>query len=434
MNSESLNFIKKYLLKKGEELGSEQKYSENEITIDIPIIKCLETKIKMVGLMTCSASHNTDLPEIIDKEVMQLASISPTKKFAMNDLEEAVALRLVTEGWLIKEIRFNKDGRTVNTVHYRTGYRLNFLQQKISEENERSLDEQLKVWKESIILTERITFHNKALSNLLEYIRLIYKQEGIELLNNSHIPQNWTVKKKLKFLHFLSAILYIRSNKEEFDWKEIGARYYQKIGGSKEFDSYKDDFIDQLEEIIQLPISVLGLVSLGKVTPLYFSGPIQGSFSNYNFGPVHALTDLSIAQDQYSSSAKTLWLVENRAVLTRVTSVVSFLKELNTLLVCVDGHVRSSHRQCLKQLIKNSQLHQVIIWTDYDKDGFLIAKQLYNIVNAEGIIKFIDVDGKVVKSWDEYEQRMKKLLAMSKNLEQEQLLGSVESWKNWILQ
>lgn len=50
------------------------------------------------------------------------------------------------------------------------------------------------------------------------------------------------------------------------------------------------------------------------------------------YGPVHALTDLCIAQEGYSSDATTLLLVENRAVLTRNASEKGFLSNMDTII------------------------------------------------------------------------------------------------------
>ncbi|HUD01599.1 MAG TPA: DUF2399 domain-containing protein, partial [Rhabdochlamydiaceae bacterium] len=195
----------------------------------------------------------------------------------------------------------------------------------------------------------------------------------------------------------------------------------------------KDEFIAQLEEWAQCPADSLGLTSLGKITPLYFSGQIAGRFSTYHFGPVHALTDLAIDEEEYSTAATTLWLVENRAILTRIAAEKDFLKETNSLVVCVDGHLRTSHRQCIQQLITNGCPDQVIIWSDYDPDGLQIAKELHLAATQSGrpLMKWITHELEVITNWQQYEEYMVAFLK-HQMAEQEQVLGGVENWKKWI--
>ena len=45
----------------------------------------------------------------------------------------------------------------------------------------------------------------------------------------------WRQDKLLLFLHFLLAVFGLASSRPTFDWKEIGAFTYDKIGGSKIF-------------------------------------------------------------------------------------------------------------------------------------------------------------------------------------------------------
>lgn len=265
----------------------------------------------------------------------------------------------------------------------------------------------------------------------IESSKLQYLQERIVALDItiSGLPKSWKQEKKLKFLYFIRAFLRISSVKDSFDWKEIGASYYQKIGGSKEFDKYKSEFIEQLEEWIMLPLSELGLSSLGQIVPVFFSGEVSGKYSKYLHGSVHALTNISVAREEFITTATTLWLVENRAVLTYMAST-EFIQDTNALVICVDGQVRSVHKNVVKQLLENSNLQQVIIWCDYDEAGLIISREIMGNVTEK--VKFILPNQEVVTSWKQHEEYMTEFLLTSE-MEQEQMMGGVEQWRKWIL-
>lgn len=159
---------------------------------------------------------------------------------------------------------------------------------------------------------------------------------------------------------------------------------------------------------------------------------MSGQWSCYKPGPVHALTDVSIAMDQYRTNATTLWLVENRGILTRIAAERDFVESLGTLVVCVDGHVRSAHRRFIQQVIQNSSITQVLLWSDYDEDGLLISGEMAAVVDGHNLtVKWIAHDHRVIQSWSGYYDYMKELLQRDK-LEQEQVLGGVKEWRQWI--
>ena len=51
--------------------------------------------------------------------------------------------------------------------------------------------------------------------------------------------KRWSFQKTFLFLEFLLATYKMSCEKRNFDWKEIGAAYYEVIGGSKKFDQHK---------------------------------------------------------------------------------------------------------------------------------------------------------------------------------------------------
>ncbi len=409
LQKDEQQFIEKYILKSGEKLDSSTNITDNSFFTDIKIVKKTERTFRIVGLLTISTNDNN--LETVDDELLE-SRLTPKKKINLND-HDPNTIRWFEQGWIIKEIRFKRDGRTPESQHYRMGYRLYqyMLNLQLEKEQEMELEFnninskfrliqsapsfQISKQRENGILTCRTVMNE------------IFTQQASQLHDSVHFPTHWSLMKKMKFLQFMVAFLQISQQKPEFDWKEIGAGYYKEIGGSKEFDPYKDDFIDHLENLSQCPAALLGLTSLGKITPFYFSGQLTGKYSSYPFGPVHALTDFSISEEEYTTNATTMWLVENRAILTRIASEKGFLQETNSIMLCIDGHLRTSHKHGIVQIFKNSKIEQVIIWTDYDPDGLQISKELYETVSetkSEPRLKWITATNmKSLSTWYEYQ-------------------------------
>lgn len=432
-----IDYINKSILKNLEQLDQKISSNPDYPFIDVKIIKQTKRTYRVVGMLTLSANSFVQNEESPDEELKQL-NYTPRKKVKMDDYNHRT-FQWLENGWIIKEVRFKKDEKTVDSIYYRMGYRFHKYEEEQVHKNKILLDQEYQNWKENAVsfvvkLEQQISNkHKNGVQVLVNILFGIYHQSQQDLQVSSLFPVKWTLQKRLKFLHFVLAFIQLCSAKTNFDWKEIGAGYYKVIGGSKEFDMNKDEFITQLEEWAQYPADSLGLTSLGKITPLYFSGQLSGRFSTYHFGPVHALTDLAISAEEYSTEAATLWLVENRSILTRLAAEKDFLKETNSLVVCVDGHLRSSHKLCIQQLLRNGSPHQVIIWSDYDPDGFQIARELYfaTIQYGSPLIKWITHELEVIVNWKEYEDYMLAFLN-HRRVEQEQVLGGVEDWKKWI--
>lgn len=129
---------------------------------------------------------------------------------------------------------------------------------------------------------------------------------------------------------------------------------------------------------------------------------------------------------------RSTYIVENRAILTRIAHEDGFLFHTKSLLVCVDGHLRSSHKAFIHQILLNSSISQIMIWCDYDSAGLQIAEALYKEVTAfEVRMKWIRPDQKIETSWNNYQKYMEASLEETQ-IEQEQVLGSVEEWNMWI--
>ncbi|MBB3906524.1 DUF7281 domain-containing protein [Anoxybacteroides rupiense] len=433
----TVNYIQKYILKKGEELETLGIDQTSSPFIDVKIVKRTERTYRVVGLLTLSPYKKETVK--IDDSLKDL-NFTPRKKVKLDDHAQRT-LRWLEQGWIMKEIRFEKDEKTIKTMYYRMGYRLYQYQQECIQQKKDAIDREFREWKNTTKLIqinddqiELFSYQRKrGFNSLIEVINKVLDLDFYEIEESYLFPEKWSLQKKLKFLHFVVAFLQLCLQKTNFDWKEIGASYFKKIGGSKKFDSNKQEFITHLEEWTKCPAALLGLSSLGNITPFYFSGQLIGNYSSYQFGPVHALTDLSISADDYSTKATTLWLVENRGILTRMNAEGDFIKETNSLVMCVDGHLRTSHKHCIHQLLKNSPIQQTMIWTDYDSDGFQIAKELYTVISPHRSLKlkWITHDHRIMEQWEMYEKYMTAFLKDHK-LEQEQILGDVESWKRWI--
>lgn len=424
------DYLSTYILRKGEQLDLEHLIHNR--FIDIPIIKSTKRTLRRMGMITVGTLYPEDSFLEVDPSLEKL-KLTPRKRFQLND-DAIQTLKWIEKGWIIKEYRFKPDGRTLESANYRMGYRL--FQQQINrrEQEKERLKNELNELNHAIrqvhIPSDSPFIKQKMFENI--------KQNAIsvchlEPLNDSTIlPKTWSMNKRIKFLHFVLAFVQLGSSKDQFDWKEIGATYYQSIGGSKVFDTNQKEFLFHLEKWSDYPIVEFGLTSLGSITPIFFSGPLYGRYSSYEYGRVHATTNLSIQEEVYNTTAKTLWIVENRGILTRLSSQEGFLEKASTFLLCCDGHIRSAHRDLITQLIQASHLNQVMIWTDYDPDGMIIAEELYQLVkNSVSTIKLISPSGRARTNWDCYLEETTKFLK-NKRMEQEEMTGDVIRWMKWI--
>lgn len=430
LNEKLLDYLNTYILKKGETLDVNIR-TDGDI-IDIPIIKSTKRTLRKVGVITIGTNlteaKNTDIDFLLKS-----LKLTPRKKFSLKH-DDPQTLTWLEQGWILNEIRLNPDGRTVASQNYRMGHRLFQHQLSLKKEQQEQLTEELNQLK-----NEMLEVHLEANQPMIKQQMLQHVSDKfmtvceVNLLKESDLfPKTWTLHKRMRFLHFSLAFFRLGSSKLQMDWKEIGASYYQAIGGSKVFDRNQQEFLELLEEWSGYPAVEYGLKSLGHITPVFFSGDITGRYSSYSYGTVHAVTNVSIASEQYQTTATTLWIVENRGILTRIASQPGFLKEENVLLLCCDGHIRSAHRNFILQVLTNSHLKQAIIWTDYDKDGMVIAHDLYNILEKKiQALKWISPDGDIIKKRETYENEMNQFL-QTKKMEQEERTGDVVQWKKWI--
>src|SRR5690625_7326529 len=128
-----------------------------------------------------------------------------------------------------------------------------------------------------------------------------FMQKVFEFTNETKDSESWTKDRVRKFHHFLIAFLQLKRRQSRMEFKEIGATYYKEIGGSKAFDTYKKVFIERLEKWLNAPINELGIISLGTIVPVYFTGHLAGMFSTYEHGTVHATTDIAITEETFQT-------------------------------------------------------------------------------------------------------------------------------------
>ncbi|WP_309271736.1 hypothetical protein [Paenibacillus sp.] len=423
-------YLRQYILRDGEEVSPEFLMNPTSIT-DIPIVKRTARTHRQVGILTLATdvSQWRDIP-VPDPDLLKWI---PGRRAALKN--EKQAFEWMQAGWIIKEMRLKRDGKTSEKVCHRMGYRLfTLLQKRLEQEKEKELGllESFRLgaeqWKEH---GTKETQNERMV--LLSLLQMTDGCQTIEELENTDIfPAKWSTVKRIQFLHFVLAFIQVSSCQDVFDWKEIGAQYYGEIGGSKAFDIHKEEFIITLELWSGQQSASLGLISPGQITPIYFAGHLEGMWSVHQPGPVHALTDLAVAQDHYYTRASTLWLVENRGILTRLAADRGFTGKSDCLIIGVDGHIRSSHRALVHQLVTSSPINQVLIWSDYDEDGLCIAKEMMEAVSARKLaLKWICHNHEIITDWIDYQIYMKELL-QERSLEQEQVLGGYEDWNKWI--
>lgn len=424
--------MSEYILLKNEELLSIDLHTSNGM-IDIPVIKRTPRTRRMTAKLTVGSYDEMLVPP---DNLLKIFS-SPNVKKQMNHSDELY--EWIRHGWVIREYRFEKDERTVKSERYRMGYNLFGHQTVLKEQEELKVRDQFLKWRDQW-LKQKSTDKDweevrlealQLLKNKLDKVARAI-QQGVDTRTDTVkiINSSWRLQKQLRFLHFLSALYNISSSDCHFDWKQIGASYYKRIGGSKEFDVYKKDFIKEAENILGHPLHLLGLASLGTITPIFFTGPMKGHYASYDYGSVHSTTDLAAFTDSFQTNAKILWLVENRGILTRMAFEKDFLIESNSLILGVDGQLRSGHERLIESLVPS--VEQVIIWTDVDEAGLTIANELTRIVDSSSFLtKWVVPPLEIVTNWCDFEKRFK--VAINKREEeQEQDIGGVIQWKKWI--
>lgn len=395
-------FLDRYICKAGETI---QQKSDNEWEIQRQTTRTF----RVLGSVWASAYFDLH-PEA---EIIAL-KLKPNSRRKKLQLSPQLLEKALNKGWLIEEVRFKEDGRTPDVTYYRMGPGLwhnEQLREKEAAQEEASL---LAVLQRALLRMDGV-LSKHFLKEIEHFIIAEIDEEG------------WAKGKVQRFTHFLIAYLQLRATQKRMDYKEIGATYYKKIGGSKAFDRDKEDFIARLEKWGSMPVQQLGIQSLGTIVPVHFTGNLRGVLSQYSIGTVHTTNDLAVMQERYETNAPYLWLVENRAVLTRMATESQFLKETGSFILGVDGQVRGAHRQMIRQLCENSSFEKVMIWVDHDRAGAIIARDLIELISPLPY-RLVGSGEKVFYSYQSYIQWLETIEAA----EQEMTLGGVDNWKMWL--
>lgn len=433
------DYLQHQIVLKNESVQVCDAYEQNDI-IHIPIIKRTARTRRIVARLMVGSTTDPNLQDLDTIPTILTHGFNSPKTKKQIDLSDET-YEWIRYGWVIREIRLEKDERTVNVERYRMGFVLYQLSLKVQAESEKENKNLILDWKKrwdvaklSTVLRIEQDQRADVVSVLTNQIEEVANETDKVLAGDARLIErihpSWRLRKQVVFLDFLIALYQLACTEKHFDWKQIGATYYRTIGGSKQFDSYKKEFIEETENLLHRPIQLLGLASMGTITPLFFTGPMHGDYVDYSYGTVHATTDLAVFSETFNTRAEVLWLVENRGVLTRMTYEEEFLKDTKSFVLAVDGQVRSAHRQLISQLV--TCVKQVIIWTDVDEAGYLIAEQLYKLTQDGHVLtKWIVPPLTVETGWENFASKYQHAIENNKE-EQEQEIGGVELWKKWI--
>lgn len=395
-------FLEMYICKMGETIVQ---LNDNEWEIQ----RWTARTFRSLGSIWAAKQFDLYPVETILKLKLKPNSRRKTLKIPTELLEEALR-----KGWIIEEVRFKKDGRTPDSIYYRMGPGLwHYEQLKMKEAQE-----------EEALIKETL---RKEIQKMEPVLPAYFLNEVKQFSASLKDIEGWGQGKVKRFMHFLIAYFQLRSNQERMDFKEIGATYYKEIGGSKMFDNDKGDFITRLEKWIDAPVQELGIHSLGTIVPIHFTGQLSGKYSRYSIGTVHTTNDLAVAKEHFQTNARHLWLVENRAVLTRIATEKQFLEETDSFVLGVDGQVRGAHRKMIQQLCKGQAIEKVMIWVDYDPSGAIIARDLVELIEPLPYC-LIGNEGNHFNSYDDYYKWLKTV----PEAEQEMTLGGEKNWRKWI--
>lgn len=389
-------FIQAYFLKKDETI---ERVEQQEQLFVATIVKKTARTFRKVAYL--KITMNTEFTSPLPKKLASY-KFTPNAKRTLYETNDTIQ-QWLQQGWIVREIRYHTDGISVKDDYYRIGPAYIEAQQKFEQQQFAKQQQQMQALKQK---AEKL-----ALPELF--------QQAIEW---NMLPEQWPMKKRMKYIEFCLAFYTLSLQKELFDFKEIGAALHDTIGGSKVFDQEREVFLAQLEQSGIDPM-LYGLVSIGKIVPIYFTGDVQNNVATYAIGAVHATTDSAVLTSPFTTTNTTLWLVENRAILTRIAVETKFLRQTNSCIVCLDGQIRSAHKQFIEQLLQ-SAIKQTIIWTDTDSAGITIAKYAAELV--KGTVKIVGRDYELYHSIESF------IAQVQEAHEQEQQLGGVEQWIKWM--
>lgn len=430
------NYIDKYFLRSHEEIDYYGLRDLDNDFFEVPIVKRTtkrRRKTREILLNSHCYMSNEDLQKL------SKTFSSPSVK---RNLPSDKGASYIQSGSLMRIINYENDEKSIKDIYYVMSPALyDFVKEKEANEHEQLYNELQKLKEkyedfQQIPIAENISMERTVYISKIEDLFQKLLSISSDHKHKDILPVNWRLNKRILFLHFLLAFYLQMKTKHQFDWKEIGANYYSKIGGSKKFDSVKKEFLDILEELDFPPVSIAGLFSLGTITNIPFSGPLVGSMSQFQYGTVHSVTNHDVFLDNFTTTARNLWLVENRGVITRFVYEKDFLKISNSLVIGVEGQLKSSVKRLIRMVSQSPSIEQILIWTDYDEAGLTIANHIYEILMEKDIKNqnfkwIVPNQPRVVKNFESYEQITKEYLTKSSS-EQEEKMEGVNEWLKWM--
>lgn len=322
---------------------------------------------------------------------------------------DEVLQQLINAGMLGVQTFYRSDGITIeNEVYGVTNNIMKDINSSIRSIQDKNVD-----W------LARMTEHVNKLKGYSYPVNAVEKilDSLVVLLEQCHSMQqvhfyNWTYKNSNlpgssfhTAVEFLVSVLYCIHEQGTYDWKEIGPKLDDTIGGSKRFDGEKQKLIGLIESITQIDAEALGLISLGSLYPLYLAGNLEWFLGDTNHfttsDTVYSLTNLQLnAIETLSSKAGVLIFTENRAVLLKMQKT-GWIKKSNALVLCFDGNLKIGHTSFFIKL-SNVVLHKpVFIWVDGDDFGRDFAYKLNAIFKS---CRFIGYYNNTLVSFESIDQ------------------------------
>ncbi|MBB6444156.1 DUF2399 domain-containing protein [Bacillus benzoevorans] len=426
-------YIAAYFLRSQEEIDDYQLRDTGDGFFEIPIVKRTAKRRRKTREILINSRCNMDSSEL--QKISKIFSSPGVRKNWSSEEGDP----FIDSGALMRVINYENDEKSVKDIYYVMAPALYEFVKKMEEDDREELDNELKRLRAQCDELQKIPLAEK-----IPLERIGYMSKIIDLFHElipsspekDKIPAHWRQNKRILFLHFILAFYLQMKTNTQFDWKEIGANYYSEIGGSKKFDTAKKEFLDILEGLDFPPVSIAGLFSLGTIISIPFSGPLTGSMSQFQYGTVHTVTDHDVFTDVFSTNARNLWLVENRGVITRFAYEKDFLKNTNSLVIGVEGQLKSAVKRLVKMVSQSPSIEQILIWTDYDEAGVTIADHIYEVLMAENVqdrtFKWIVPEQpRVATDSQSYHQMLKGYLS-NRSGEQEEKMEGVNEWLTWM--
>lgn len=434
---------------------------------DIMIWKVYKTtakKTRLIGQAEFSSSLDaSDVPKILEEPLVQKfskrRSIDHTSMIVLLALPSAkvgttpeqLMRTLIRCGYLTRWVRFHSDGISEDVIEFGPG---TILENQISSRNLNNVA-LINTWLEWIqndslalsrmnasgLSTEQSVAIKLLLEKSDELIRIVrsYMENQTVPISISAGPTNWPFSQAKSPNNYMIAMEFLLSlaraiivSPSGFDWKEIGAISYNEIGGSKRFDSLKDGLFVLAEEITDIQLSDIGLISKGSLYSIYLSGLYHLSTQNgyqehRDVCDIYAITNIQADRiDEFQFNGKIVICTENRALLLKMYSSGWVARRPDVLVIGIDGQLKRGHRRLLQTLVKQNSDLEYYTWVDTDPAGVVIAGKLNETLPRMHVI----ISGADSPSSFLYEDWLQELNMYDENKkrEQENSLGNSDIW------